>query len=135
MPRELLLEVILGGPILNLEHLVTRRVETLEERLHAHALTLTARAVDDVHATIRDGRGHRRRSPAPDPLALNPADNHRVASAPVLLKVTQRGGRRVRAAPPRVHVRVPRRPHRARVAGRGHRADRGVAARAARGGG
>mmetsp|Transcript_7216 Transcript_7216/g.32986 ORF Transcript_7216/g.32986 Transcript_7216/m.32986 type:complete len:644 (+) Transcript_7216:2913-4844(+) len=126
MRRELLLEVLLRGPILDLEHLPLRLFEPQEELLDADALALAGFANEHVHAPIRHGRAHPRGGPQPRQFALHPADHHRVPAAPVPLKVRQRRRRDVGAGSTRVDVRTPRRPHGTRIVGLGRRANRGV---------
>ena len=65
VPRELLLELLLRGPVLDLEHLRSRLFEPPEELLDADAPALAGFAHQHVHAPIRDGRRHPRGGPAP----------------------------------------------------------------------
>ena len=58
VPRELLLELLLRGPVLDLEHLGSRLFEPPEELLDADAPALAGFAHQHVHAPIRDGRRH-----------------------------------------------------------------------------
>ena len=119
-----MLELLLRGPVLDLEHLGSRLFEPPEELLDADAPALAGFAHQHVHAPIRDGRRHPRGVNAVGRPPPGTTTGPRGASAS---ERRQRRPRDVGAVPIRVDVRTPRRPHGTRIVGLGRDANRRVA--------